>query len=272
MNTAYPLIPVTILTLRVFITTRLFAAWNIFPLKWHRKFWNYLLLIAFLISGLLGILSVIKINYKIEIPGYEKYLQWHVAFGIALVIIAFIHLSWHLKYYVSFQTEKKKKDINKLETDEEGWYRSRSLLFLLGGVSIINQVVFIREFITVLAGNELVVGLILSAWMLLTSWGAYHGRKGGFGNFSLKRGINMLGAISLFPIFLVPLLYLLKNLLFPPGTMVNMSNSVIAAFLLLFPVCFLSGYLFTAFSSFLSLSEKRNLIGESYSLESLGSL
>ena len=96
MNNAYPLFPVIVLTLAAWLVTRLFASREIFPLKTHRKFWNYLLLVTFLVSGLLGLLSVVKVNYKLEIPGYENYLKWHISFGIAMVIISFLHLSWHL--------------------------------------------------------------------------------------------------------------------------------------------------------------------------------
>ena len=268
MNTAYPLLPLTVLTVLAYFTTWLFSRWEIFPLKTHRKFWNYLLLITFLVSGLLGLLSVVKINYKLEIPHYDTYLKWHVAFGITMVFIAFFHLSWHLKYYFSFAPKTGKKEI----TLPAGNEKFRWLLLLLGLIAIINQVVFIREFITVLSGNELVVGVVLSVWMLLTGWGAFSGRKAGFTKLTMNRGITMLATLTLMPPVLIALLYFLKNQLFPPGTLVSIGMSVIAALLLLFPVCFLSGFLFTAFSSLYSESEKSNLTGKSYAMESLGSL
>jgi spermidine synthase len=71
---------------------------------------------------------------------------------------------------------------------------------------------------------------------------------------------------------MVALLYWLKSLLFPPGTLTGLGTSVAGTFLLLFPVCFLSGYLFTFFSTCLSLSNNKNLTGRAYSFESLGSL
>lgn len=74
------------------------------------------------------------------------------------------------------------------------------------------------------------------------------------------------------PVVLIGLLYWLKNMLFPPGTMVGLGASVLAAFLILFPVCFLSGYLFTALSTIYSESKNNNLTGKAYSLESFGSL
>lgn len=273
MNFVYPLFPLSIIVLLAFFTTWIFTKWYIIPVKWHIKFWNYILLFAFLLAGLSGILAVIKINYKLVIPFYEKYLQWHVSFGIILSFTAFFHLSRHLKYFLSFKRKAGlKEEVKYTETKENFAEKYAFLLFLLGILTIINQLVFIREFISVLAGNELVVGIVMAAWMLLTGWGAAYGRKGQFASFTLNQGIYMLAALSIFPMLIIALLYLLKNLVFPPGTMADLGSSVFAAFVLLFPVCFLSGYLFTVFSTFYSEAKRTNLIGKAYSLESIGSL
>lgn len=272
MNTAYPLFPVTIVTFLFYFTTFLFSKWKIVPVKSHRKFWNYLLLLTFLVSGILGMLSVVKVNYKLEIPGYDTYMQWHVSFGIAMVFIAFFHLSWHLKYYFG---KNKNRSAGNLKSPGVPGIKTASLrvlLFLLGLTSIISQVIFIREFISVLSGNELVVGIVMAAWMLLTAWGAFYARKTDFSFLTLERSIAMLATLALLPALSVALLYILKDLLFPPGTLVNILGSTIAAFILLFPVCFLAGALFTAFSTALSEVKKENLLGNSYAVEALGSL
>jgi spermidine synthase len=272
MNIAYPLIPITTITVLAYFTTWLFYRWNLFSALAFQKFWNYLLLITFLVSGLLGLLSVIKINYKLEIPNYDDYLQWHVAFGIGMVIISVFHLSWNIKYYFTFKKNRytRKDNIPAMagpETDQFRW-----LIFLLGVLAIINQMIFIREFICVLSGNELIIGIILACWMLLTGFGAFTGRKGNFSKLSLKRGIVMLSALTIIPPMLIAVLYWLKNMMYPPGTLINLEISLVAALLLLFPVCFLSGYLFTAFSTLISASKKTNLTGKAYAIESLGSL
>ncbi len=271
MNLAYPLIPVTLLTFLAYLITWGFVKWQVLTKQWHRKFWNYLLLISFLISGILGILSVIKVNYKLEIPHYDQYLRWHVAFGIAMVFISFFHLSWHIKYYFKFRisesAQKSKTEIKLLSKENYRLY-----LIILGFVTIVSQVIYIREFISVLTGNELVVGLVLSGWMLITGWGAFSGRKKDFSDFSLNRGIGILTALSLFSPVLIYLLYWIKNQMFPPGTLLDIETSVLLIFLFLFPVCFLSGYLFTAFSTLLSYSAENNLTGKAYSYESMGSL
>ncbi len=271
MNLAYPLIPVILLCLLAYLSTRLFKAWGIISGNAHRRFWNYLLLLTFLVSGLLGILSVVKVNYKLEIPHYDSYLQWHVSFGIAMVLIAFIHLSWHLSYY--FRPGKGKTAIQTADPNHEiPAKRIRNLLFLLGMESIMVQVLLIREFITVLSGNELVTGIVLSSWMLLTGFGAWLGRRSRSDAPGLKRILIMLLALTLIPMVTTGLLYLLKSMLFPPGTVVGPGPVILAALVLLFPLCILSGYLFTLLSGLYSFSEKRDRTGRSYAAEALGSM
>ncbi|NCC70126.1 hypothetical protein EOM09_00910 [bacterium] len=64
----------------------------------HKRIWNVLLLITFLISGISGLILAFGINYGITIP-YIKLIKPHVNFGIAMSIISIIHIFWHLNYY-----------------------------------------------------------------------------------------------------------------------------------------------------------------------------
>ncbi len=166
------------------------------------------------------------------------------------------------------------------------YHNFKILLFLLGMIAVTNQVVYIREFIGILSGNEFIIGIIMSSWMMITAMGALFGIKSKF--FSLKKKMtNVVCGISfqsfnkaiycllilcLLPIVLISLLYYLKKQFYPPGTSLDPLTCIIASFITLFPVCFLSGYLFTVFSTALSESGKKNLIGQSYAVESIGSL
>jgi predicted membrane channel-forming protein YqfA (hemolysin III family) len=99
MNYPYAFIPVILSVFLLYlISWGLGSIGQIRPLT-HRRIWNTLLLIAFLVAGLLGIFLVIQINYKLEVPWIKKVMQWHVDFGIGLVCLALIHLGWHLRYY-----------------------------------------------------------------------------------------------------------------------------------------------------------------------------
>ena len=65
----------------------------------HRKIWNVILLITFLVSGIFGIILAILISYGIRLTFYSDLLFWHVEFGIAMAIIAIFHISWYWKYF-----------------------------------------------------------------------------------------------------------------------------------------------------------------------------
>jgi len=65
----------------------------------HRKTWNVLLLITFLVSSIFGIILALLISYEIRLSFYSDLLFWHVEFGIAMAMISFFHIGWHWNYY-----------------------------------------------------------------------------------------------------------------------------------------------------------------------------
>lgn len=74
----------------------------------HKKLWNILLTVFFVISGLVGILLVIRINYKIDLNLPINLLKLHVETGIAMAVISVFHIFWHLTYYKNiFKSNKK---------------------------------------------------------------------------------------------------------------------------------------------------------------------
>ncbi len=68
----------------------------------HRKIWNFILLISFLISGILGLLLVLRIEYGFNFSFGLNNLFWHVELGIVMVIVSFFHIFWHLNYYKNY--------------------------------------------------------------------------------------------------------------------------------------------------------------------------
>ena len=69
------------------------------PLFKHRRFWNYLLLASFLVSGLLGLLLAILIDLRLSVAWYRQFLWLHVEFGIAMAVLSTIHIIWHWRYF-----------------------------------------------------------------------------------------------------------------------------------------------------------------------------
>ncbi len=274
MNTAYPLFSISILTILLYSLSFMLVRMGMVSRSSHRKFWNVLLLLTFLGTGLIGLLMVVKINYKLEIPCYEELLSYHVWFGIGMAIIAFFHLWWHLSYYLHlFRTEKSSSPapsaLIKRDVDERFLKVSA---FLLGETSIIAQVILLREFLTVFNGNELVVGLVLANWMVLTGLGAW------LGKFPIKTrkvlpvvvaGLLILSAL---PFVTAVLINFLKNLVFPMGALISIFQIFLASLVMLVPFCLVSGFLFTFITNCYSEIRQQNETGRIYGIESVGSI
>lgn len=95
----YRLLGITIITLVSYFFTMMLVKTGKMKKFVHRRIWNTILLITFLMSCLLGLLLVIQLNYHILSSLYLANLKLHVEFGIAMTIISIIHILWHLPYF-----------------------------------------------------------------------------------------------------------------------------------------------------------------------------
>ena len=97
------------LLLIYFLSSYLSRKGILFSALTHRKIWNILLLINFLAAGVTGLLLVLRLDLRWEIPFIRDVTFWHVETGIAMTIIAFFHCAWHSKYYLAMLRAKKEK-------------------------------------------------------------------------------------------------------------------------------------------------------------------
>lgn len=72
----------------------------------HRRTWNIILLISFLISGIFGLILAFSIDQKLTINWYLPFLWFHVEFGIVMSLVSLFHTFWHLPYFVSLVKKK----------------------------------------------------------------------------------------------------------------------------------------------------------------------
>lgn len=98
---AYPLLEICALTLGLYFVSVLLVKFHLWKKQTHRKVWNVVLLITFLMSGVLGFFLVVQLNYHIAMSWIHSFMELHVLFGIAMAIVSVIHVLWHLKYYVN---------------------------------------------------------------------------------------------------------------------------------------------------------------------------
>ena len=283
MTGTYHIWPITIGLIVAYLFSLAGMRLGIFRLAAHRRFWNVLLLLNFLTTALIGMLLTLQVNYKFTLPGEDTWMLVHVDTGIAMTLIGLFHLGWHLWFYAAIFHRKKRatgakgstakpsasplpgRDVQPAKTD---------ILPLpaLGFTAMITQLVLLRAFISVFQGNELVIGIILGNWMLLTGLGARLGRAAprmkNSSNF-LFSGLIWLGTLPVLTLFL---LFFLKNIVFIPGSLAGLFAVFLSSLVLLFPFCFLSGYSFSFYTWHISEKYKANLTGRSYAWEAFGSL
>ncbi|MFA5532465.1 MAG: hypothetical protein WDA13_02625 [Candidatus Shapirobacteria bacterium] len=72
----------------------------------HCHFWNIILLISFLISGILGLILAFSIDQKVSIGWYLPFLRLHVEFGIVMALVSIFHILWHLPYFICLVKKK----------------------------------------------------------------------------------------------------------------------------------------------------------------------
>lgn len=114
----YEFVGVSIILTIIYLVSFFLYRFNKITVVLHRRIWNILLLLTFLVSAILGILLVIRINYGVLFDFLPfNMLYWHVEAGIAMTIISLFHIGWHWRYYLSYfkkddkvvKTARKKK-------------------------------------------------------------------------------------------------------------------------------------------------------------------
>ena len=98
LKKTYRLFPIAVSLLLLYILTIILYKKKIIEPRTHFKFWNFALLLTFLISALLGILLVIMINYGIRLKLPFNIMLWHTEAGIAMFMISLFHIHWHWRY------------------------------------------------------------------------------------------------------------------------------------------------------------------------------
>ncbi len=145
-------------------------------------------------------------------------------------------------------------------------------VFVIGLTTLVTQIILLRNLLSVFSGNELVIGIILANWMMITALGAYLGRY--IIKAEIKYKLIVFGHVlmGLLPILLSFLIFYLRNVFYPPGRLINLFEIFISTFILFLPFCILTGILFTTFSSVLSSLIQGNAIRKVYAIEAIGAL
>jgi predicted membrane-bound spermidine synthase len=265
----YHIIPIGILLILTYLGSLLAVRVQLVEQARHRRFWNLVLLVFFFSAALLGIFLAIKVNYKLNIPWIDPVMQWHVDLGIGLALVAVFHFTWHLGYYLKALTRRPviRREAPVTPFLEFSTPQIKVLFALLGFITMITQLVLLREYIKSLHGNELVIGIFLAIWMVLTAAGA----RAGSGYRARIKGpllLKILLMLAAFPLIIYLLLIGLTRLVLLPGIIPGILSSI-SYMALIIPFTLVSGFLF----AYLSRSVRRDRVDATfYMLDSLGSL
>jgi len=141
-------------------------------------------------------------------------------------------------------------------------------MFMLGFSTMIAQIVMIREFISVVGGNELIIGIFFFNWLLITGLGAWISKFFKKFNYNVFVFFTQLW-MGILPLLIVFYLIYLKNFIFQPGIALNTSQTFFVSFIFLLPYCLITGMAFPVYAS-LTKKQIDISVSISYAIETLG--
>ncbi|MBC8526523.1 MAG: DUF4405 domain-containing protein [Candidatus Cloacimonetes bacterium] len=95
----YHFIPIVIGLVILYLISFVLSKLKIFTRLTHRRIWNCILLISFLLSSIFGIMLIIRINFGLSIVLPINILFWHVEFGIVMFVVGIFHALYNWRFY-----------------------------------------------------------------------------------------------------------------------------------------------------------------------------
>ena len=145
-------------------------------------------------------------------------------------------------------------------------------VIFLGLSAFLTQVTLMRELLSAFAGNELILGIALGAWLLLTGIGSSLGRLVPRLARPLEVFLAAQVVLALVPVAGVLLLRTLRNVVFLRGAAVGVPETVLSCAGLLAPYCLLTGFVLTLATAIFDRGKGPESIGRVYFFDAAGSV
>ena len=142
----------------------------------------------------------------------------------------------------------------------------------LGASSIATQLSLLRELLGAFSGNELVLGICLGNWFLLTAAGAWAGSAGARLRLPAPAFAAGLLAAAVIPLAQVAAVRGLRDIVFLHGEAVGLTGTWLGSLALLAPYCIVSGALLTLGCRLVSRDGGPGGIGPVYLADTAGSV
>lgn len=107
---SYYLLPITLILSLSYIVTHIMNKKRIIKLKSHKKLWNMIITVSFLVTGITGMELTLFINFRIHSPLNQTITFWHAVAAIFMVVTTFFHVHMYWKPFKnSFKLAKKSR-------------------------------------------------------------------------------------------------------------------------------------------------------------------
>ncbi len=142
----------------------------------------------------------------------------------------------------------------------------------LGVSAFVTQLTLMRELLTIFSGNELVLGIVLGCWLLLTGIGAQIARGASSWSKPVPALLGTQLLLAILPSGAVLLTRSLPATMFVRGAELGVWETVVASLVVLGPYCLLTGLLLTLAPVVLARRSDSSSVGEVYFLDNLGDI
>lgn len=98
----YNITLITIITILLYLATYFLSKKNKISQVTHKKIWNFLLLITFIITAFTSIFYLLKLEYNINLSLPINISFLHIEIGYIMILISIFHMLWHLPYFKTY--------------------------------------------------------------------------------------------------------------------------------------------------------------------------
>ncbi len=249
----------------LYLISFVFYRTGLYSLTLHRRFWNSILAVTFIITALAGLFMALQINFKWNIPWIKSILKWHVETGAGMAVTGIFHIIWHLSYFRKIFSRAEEPSVTS-GFKKMSPYDISINLFIIGFTSMSVQVLMMREVMNISGGYELTTGIFLGSWLIASGIGAAAAGRSVLNDI---RRINLMFSLS--PLVSLALLIILSRLFLEPGETPSFLVSMIFTLLVLVPFCILSGFSFVKLIA-AARAENNFIPGKSFSIETTGGI
>ncbi|MBN2095362.1 MAG: hypothetical protein JW727_04905 [Candidatus Aenigmarchaeota archaeon] len=108
-GTEYYLISLTLILCALYALTYFLTKKGTLAMVTHRKVWNIILLLSFVVCGLTGMIIAMNLDLGLGISVPFNLSFWHYESGIVMTVVSVFHTLWHTSYYKAIFTGGKKR-------------------------------------------------------------------------------------------------------------------------------------------------------------------